>query len=468
MPYRPTERTEARKAATRERIVPAALEQVGEGGYASAGVQAVAARAGVAVGTVYRHFPSKGDLFAEAFRRASQRELDVLDDPPPTPGRARARGRRRRGVRPPRAGRAGAGLRAARRAGRPGRRGRAPALPAPATATRSRALRDGVRDGELRPHDTRTVAPPRSSVRSARRSSARSGARTADGATKPLIATLVQFSDGGTSGVTNSAPLRVPHDVLNQAPPIAAYNVFEADLALGEALEREGGGWGVDRLRDTGELAGSAEALEHSDRAERNEPMLRTHDRYGNRIDEVELDPSWHWLLRQAIEHEIHSLPWRDPQPGAHVVRAALMYTWSQVDSGVMCPVSMTYSAIPALREEPSWPPSGSRADDGRLRRRRARRHGDDREAGRLRRARQHHPRRAARRRHLRAHRPQVVLLLSAVRRLPHARAGARRAVLLPVRVRATPASASSASRTSSARARCRRPRSSSTACAAG
>jgi AcrR family transcriptional regulator len=78
MPYRPTERTEARKAATRERIVAAALEQVAEGGYASAGVQAVAGRARVAVGTVYRHFPSKAELFAEVFRRASQRELDVV------------------------------------------------------------------------------------------------------------------------------------------------------------------------------------------------------------------------------------------------------------------------------------------------------------------------------------------------------------------------------------------------------
>jgi AcrR family transcriptional regulator len=76
--YRHTERTEARKAATRERIVSAALERVAEGGYASAPVQAVAARAGLAVGTIYRHFPSKAELLAEVFRRASQRELDVL------------------------------------------------------------------------------------------------------------------------------------------------------------------------------------------------------------------------------------------------------------------------------------------------------------------------------------------------------------------------------------------------------
>jgi AcrR family transcriptional regulator len=78
MPYRPTAKTEARRAETRERIVRAAIEQLAEGGYASAGVQAVASRAGVATGTVYRHFPSKSELFAEVFRRASARELDVV------------------------------------------------------------------------------------------------------------------------------------------------------------------------------------------------------------------------------------------------------------------------------------------------------------------------------------------------------------------------------------------------------
>ena len=78
MPYRATERTERRKAETKERILAAALAQVAEGGYASASVEAVARRAGVATGTVYRHFHSKGDLVAEVFRRASQRELDVV------------------------------------------------------------------------------------------------------------------------------------------------------------------------------------------------------------------------------------------------------------------------------------------------------------------------------------------------------------------------------------------------------
>jgi AcrR family transcriptional regulator len=78
MPYRPTDRTRAHAAAVRERIVAAALDQLAEGGYASAAIVRVAERAGVATGTVYRHFPSKGDLFAEVFRRASQREVDVL------------------------------------------------------------------------------------------------------------------------------------------------------------------------------------------------------------------------------------------------------------------------------------------------------------------------------------------------------------------------------------------------------
>lgn len=78
MPYRPTPKTEARKAATRERIVAAALRQVADGGFAAAGIQQTATRAGVAVGTVYRHFPSKAELFAEVFRRASERELAVL------------------------------------------------------------------------------------------------------------------------------------------------------------------------------------------------------------------------------------------------------------------------------------------------------------------------------------------------------------------------------------------------------
>lgn len=139
--------------------------------------------------------------------------------------------------------------------------------------------------------------------------------------------------------------------VLNQSPALEPVNLFELDLALQEALVREGGSWGIERVRETGAIAGGVEAREHARRAERNLPVLRTHDRYGNRVDAVELDPSWHWLLRGAIERGMSGLPWREPQPGAHVVRAAMFALWGQLDDGVMCPVSMTYAAVPALRD---------------------------------------------------------------------------------------------------------------------
>ena len=140
-------------------------------------------------------------------------------------------------------------------------------------------------------------------------------------------------------------------EVLNQAPPLQPIDLLETDLALAEAVEREGGGWGREAVHDAGTIAGGTDALEHSRRAERNEPRLITHDRYGNRIDQVDLDPSWHWLLSGAVNRAIHSLPWRDPRPGAHVVRAAMFSLWSNANAGVMCPVSMTYAAVPALRD---------------------------------------------------------------------------------------------------------------------
>jgi len=157
-------------------------------------------------------------------------------------------------------------------------------------------------------------------------------------------------------------------EVLNQPPPLQPINLFEVDLALREGLEREGGAWGVDRAREAGAEAGTVETLEHSRRAERNEPVLRTHDRYGNRIDQVELDPSWHVLLRGAVEREIHSLPWREERDGAHVVRAALFMLWSHANGGVMCPVSMTHAVVPALRESApaiaaEWEPLLTRPD---------------------------------------------------------------------------------------------------------
>src|SRR5438132_13893940 len=150
------------------------------------------------------------------------------------------------------------------------------------------------------------------------------------------------------------------HEVLNQPPPLEGYNLFATDRALAEGVRREGAGWADERLLRLGQLAGG-EALAWGVEANANPPVLRTHDRYGHRIDEVEFHPAWHALLRLAVGHELHALPWRDPRPGAHVARAALFMTLTQAEAGFGCPISMTYSAVPALRAQPElareWEP---------------------------------------------------------------------------------------------------------------
>jgi len=142
------------------------------------------------------------------------------------------------------------------------------------------------------------------------------------------------------------------HEVLNQPPPLLDYNPFEADPALREALIREGGEWGLERARDFGGVVASDEALAHARRAQRNIPVLRTHDRYGNRIDEIEYDPSMHWMLRLGVERELNSLPWREPRTGAHVVRAAMFHLFNQLDTGPCCPMSINYAAVPTMRQD--------------------------------------------------------------------------------------------------------------------
>ncbi|MDZ7674744.1 MAG: acyl-CoA dehydrogenase family protein [Acidimicrobiales bacterium] len=151
------------------------------------------------------------------------------------------------------------------------------------------------------------------------------------------------------------------HEVTNQAPPLEDYDVFNGDVALGDALEREGGGWAREELTALGAFAGSPDAIEWGRRANRNPPELRTHDRYGHRIDVVDYHPNYHDLMRTAITYGLHAGPWADDRRGAHVARAAKVITWYQVDGGHVCPISMTYSAVPAIRHEPSvadeWEP---------------------------------------------------------------------------------------------------------------
>ncbi len=143
------------------------------------------------------------------------------------------------------------------------------------------------------------------------------------------------------------------HDVFNQPPPLAGYDVAD-DQAMLNALGREGAGWAEDAIRDLGRLAGSAHAQEQGRQANEHPPVLRTHDRFGHRIDEVEFHPAWHELMTVAVRHGLHAAPWRDPRPGAHVARAAGFYVWGAAEAGHLCPVSMTYAIVPALRNAPA------------------------------------------------------------------------------------------------------------------
>jgi len=145
---------------------------------------------------------------------------------------------------------------------------------------------------------------------------------------------------------------RVTHEVRNQVPPLGGHDVA-ADPALLEAVDREGAGWAVPSLHELGLLAGRAETAELARLANEHPPVLRTHDRYGNRIDEVEFHPAWHALMDTAVGHGLHAAPWGDPRPGAHVARAAKFYVWSQAEAGHGCPISMTYAVVPALRHAP-------------------------------------------------------------------------------------------------------------------
>jgi putative acyl-CoA dehydrogenase len=151
------------------------------------------------------------------------------------------------------------------------------------------------------------------------------------------------------------------HEVFNQASPLVDYNVFEADTPLVEAVRREGGEWAEARISAVGSYAGSEPAQTLGRLANENGPKLRTHDRYGHRVDEAEFHPAWHELLGKAVSYELHSSPWQDPRPGAHVARGAAFMCMSQAEAGIGCPISMTYSVIPALRTQPelaaAWEP---------------------------------------------------------------------------------------------------------------
>ena len=139
--------------------------------------------------------------------------------------------------------------------------------------------------------------------------------------------------------------------VENQAPPLRDYNLVEENRPLLEAVRREGAAWAEPRLLALGDRLGG-EPLEWGRLANEHAPVLRTHDRYGNRIDEVEFHPAWHSLMRLGAEEGVHALSWLEPVPGAHVARAAAFTALAQAEAGVGCPLSMTHAAVPALRAD--------------------------------------------------------------------------------------------------------------------
>ncbi len=144
----------------------------------------------------------------------------------------------------------------------------------------------------------------------------------------------------------------VTHEVANQAPPLAGHDVAD-DAALAAGLAAEGAGWAAGEVHRLGRLAGRPQTAEAARLANDHPPVLRSHDRYGHRIDEVEFHPAWHDLMTTAVSHGLHASAWADPAPGAHVARAAGFYVWSQAEAGHGCPISMTNACVPALRHAP-------------------------------------------------------------------------------------------------------------------
>ena len=143
------------------------------------------------------------------------------------------------------------------------------------------------------------------------------------------------------------------HEVTNQPPPLSGYDPLACDPALVDAVEREGAGGALPTMRQLGERIASPEYREHARLANENHPILRTHDRYGHRVDEVEFHPSWHALMDLSVGWGLHAAPWlADPGTGAHVARAAGFYLVGQLEQGHCCPISMTYASVPALRHD--------------------------------------------------------------------------------------------------------------------
>jgi putative acyl-CoA dehydrogenase len=142
--------------------------------------------------------------------------------------------------------------------------------------------------------------------------------------------------------------MNATHEVFNQAEPLVGVNLFQIDLPLQAALRRFVPGFDVDRFTQLGQVLGTAETQEHARLANALGPVLKTHNRTGQRVDQIDFHPSYHALMRLAMQHGLHATPWGQPA-GSHVERAAAFMLFTQAEPSVLCPISMTYAVLPAL-----------------------------------------------------------------------------------------------------------------------
>ena len=157
-------------------------------------------------------------------------------------------------------------------------------------------------------------------------------------------------------GVTEKTADRVvsdTHEVTNQPPPLQDYSVYEVDVPLMEGVARGKADWAEETIRGLGAKAGSEEYIHIGYLANKHIPELRAHDRFGNRVDEIDFHPAYHEIMRLGMAEEVHALPWNHQRPGAHVARAAKHYILGQIEPGPGCPLTMTFAAAPGLRQQP-------------------------------------------------------------------------------------------------------------------
>ena len=142
------------------------------------------------------------------------------------------------------------------------------------------------------------------------------------------------------------------HEVFNQSPPLVNYNLYTSDPVLRRAVKTGHGDFATDALMRVGAELGTPENFEWARQANQFGPTLKTFDPTGHRVDRIEFHPSWHQLMEGVIGRGLHAGPWAIPREGAHVARAAAYFMQTQIESGTLCPTTMTYGSMPALAKD--------------------------------------------------------------------------------------------------------------------